>query len=227
VATDPQTSNIQFLEDAAGHPIATFMTPQDDLPFWMLSATVKIQVQPANAVAAKRDAAANGWKIRMVQNLIAQEAVTERFSTLAETIIRQLPALDDGDTFASKTYTADEQTHSLVVSDSPSFQFVPLNFSSPGDGDTLMNISRDLTFIVYLYGESPDSTQRVWLKWVKWRVRYSVAFTPTATPTGNDWVFAFDDGATTIVAQGDGPGIGAVFQPLIDDVSEIITVPKE
>jgi probable HAF family extracellular repeat protein len=143
------------------------------------------------------------WKLKIIQNLVANGPYAVRYQQHVRSFtIQPIPGFDAGDHLpVIEPFSTPEEPLNIEAFDSPS-EFRSTWFDQDGKTDALTNITRSHTFVTWLLAENEVSGEKIYLKWVQWRVNRDVDFHVSGTDfsaTQNVWIFEK-------VSEGDGPG---------------------
>ena len=190
-------------------PAAADIALGDDPTFDMF-ATVQISIDGEPTDSARAIGEASKWKLKVLQNLVAAAPVKTVYESGTITSTPSpIPALDVPDgKIPEIPFSKNLQKLTIKHDDSPNLSRTFWGNSSPprtAGVDPLMSVSRDDTFITWLYVER-EGGRRIFLKWVKWQAAFKFDFNPTYSGGETKVTFTRPIWIYKKISEGDGEG---------------------
>jgi len=154
-----------------------------------IEATVKGSVAGAPNDNAVINSAISKWKLNTSQDVAAFLGSNVAYPDVQiVTTGSPVPGIDlPQDGFPEKTFSGNNDTQQIEYADAPKQTFIsawqtnaPDEFGviqppTPGVGP-LQFLTNEVTFITRVYVEHEDTEERIYLKWVKWKIKWTITF---------------------------------------------------
>ena len=101
-----------------------------------------------------------------------------------------------------KPFTKNDEELPISLEDSPGYLGVPRwESNDPKTNNPLINVKKNAEFVTWLFAQRRNTNERVFLKWIKWKIEIDVDFDFQKDPieTINTW-------KVEKIAEGDGQG---------------------